>query len=424
MKCPRCGNEVGPEEAFCGQCGTPTSPSSQQTEMVNTTPPPRNGLLSSYPTNGPSVQRNTYDFGEQSPINTQNPPPPPSARPSTPQQPAMRQSAPNQEGGFYQDATEAMSVLPNNPGQGYPAEQQPFPNPPIAGGYPTAGQPGQYGYQAEPAARPQTGSYPGQGYPQPPFQSTQGYDQGMGGGFGSQPQRQRNNTAIIILSVCLAVALISVVGFGALYLFRNQNNSNSSQGGQGAVSTLAPTATATTAPTPTPTLAPTATTAPTPTPTLVPTPAADANFTWCGQTCITNGFSTEYPASWKAGTGSDAQTIQFVNPAQADQYAAFKTPGQTSSSAGDLVANDVQTNFAAKSGYTAVSPNSTVTISGETWVKAVATYQGDTQKERVEVYATVHQGKAYIIELQAPDAQFDTSNTQYFVNMIGRFQFQ
>jgi hypothetical protein len=40
------------------------------------------------------------------------------------------------------------------------------------------------------------------------------------------------------------------------------------------------------------------------------------------------------------------------------------------------------------------------------------------------VYATVHQGKAYIIELQAPDAQFDSANTQYFEAMLGRFQFQ
>jgi len=43
---------------------------------------------------------------------------------------------------------------------------------------------------------------------------------------------------------------------------------------------------------------------------------------------------------------------------------------------------------------------------------------------RIEVYATIHQGKAYIIELQALDSQFDAVNTQYFERMLVRFQFQ
>src|SRR5437870_6696420 len=61
MRCPKCGNEVSQDEAFCGQCGTPTSPPAHPTEMVYT-PPQRSGLLNSYNPN------NTY--------NTNNPNPP------------------------------------------------------------------------------------------------------------------------------------------------------------------------------------------------------------------------------------------------------------------------------------------------------------------------------------------------------------
>src|SRR5260221_9525016 len=45
MKCPNCGNDLNPEEVFCGQCGTPNLPTAKPTEMVNT-PPSRHGLLS------------------------------------------------------------------------------------------------------------------------------------------------------------------------------------------------------------------------------------------------------------------------------------------------------------------------------------------------------------------------------------------
>src|SRR5579872_7632646 len=53
MRCPRCGNEVSPNEAFCGQCGTPMSLPTQPGEMVNTSAP-RSGLPGTYNTNNPN----------------------------------------------------------------------------------------------------------------------------------------------------------------------------------------------------------------------------------------------------------------------------------------------------------------------------------------------------------------------------------
>src|SRR6185312_12602511 len=105
------------------------------------------------------------------------------------------------------------------------------------------------------------------------------------------------------------------------------------------------------------------------------------------------------------------------------QYASFKAEGPTTSSAGMLLESDIQTNFAVKENYVPFTTTSTATISGETWATTIVYYQTDTQRERVQVYATVHQGNAYVIELQAPDSQFDTVNAQFFLLMLNKFQF-
>src|SRR5438874_12711162 len=81
MRCPKCGNEVSQDEAFCGQCGTPTLPPAHPTEMVYT-PPQRSGLLNSYNpntinnTNNPNLPAsppNAYNTGMLPPPQTYNP---------------------------------------------------------------------------------------------------------------------------------------------------------------------------------------------------------------------------------------------------------------------------------------------------------------------------------------------------------------
>ena len=389
MKCPKCGNEVNQDEAFCGQCGTPMKPPSYQTEMVQA---PRSGQLNSYNPNNPAASNSqpTFQSGMVSPP----------------------QPTPNQASGFYQDATEAMSVVP----PGYP--QQGFAGTPAQGGYPGSGQ---YNPQVPPGQPPfQASNYTQHGFPQTPqFQSGQGY------GYPAQPQqtptpqKERGNTALIIASIFLVIALIAVVGFGALYLTRNHNPTRAA---------ITPTAVPTSAPTPTaiPSPSPTATATPTPvpSPTAAPTAAPDANFSWCTTACTTNGYIVEYPNGWNEQQTSDKTGTQFFNPSQTDTYAAFKTPGPTTSTASNLVAADLQTGFASQPGYAPPTSTETTTIGGENWTYAIAHYTFNSQLERIEVFATVHQGKAYIIELQAADSQFDSINTQYFAIMIGRFQFQ
>src|SRR5438309_1713789 len=114
MTCPMCGNEVSQEEAFCGQCGTPSLPSAPSTHMGNTAPA-RSGRLNAtgfytQHTNMPSP----YNTGSLLTPEAYNPLP---GRPMRPNPPTGRLAAPQQGSAFYQDATEAISALPGTNGQ-------------------------------------------------------------------------------------------------------------------------------------------------------------------------------------------------------------------------------------------------------------------------------------------------------------------
>lgn len=446
MKCPKCGNEVGPDEAFCGQCGTPNMPPAHPTEMVNT-PSPRSGLINTYNTrniagtgtqgtagNGMSSQNGTFPAGNSailpptqpyqgmsSPSSAGSPVPNGTAGLGQQQPPPAWPVPPQQSTNFYQNATEAMPMVPPGSGQSYPGAypQQNFPATPVQGAYPGNDQFGAQSFQTQNSPAP----YGGVSYsPIPGFAPGQGYT--AQSKLAAPPQKQ-NNVALVIACIFLVIALLIAVAFGTLYLTHRSSPR----------AATTPTVAATTAPSPTPIPSPTATAAPSPTPTtapsptVAPTPTPDANFAWCDTACTTNGYLVEYPTSWQQGQTADATGVQFTNPAQADEYAAFKTPGVTSSSASQLVANDLQTNFASKPGYQLITSTegSTATIGGETWTYEAATYQNADQNNTVEqivVYATVHQGKAYIIELQAPQSLYSTVNTQYFTPMLNRFQFE
>jgi hypothetical protein len=428
MKCPRCGNEVSQEEAFCGQCGTPNTPPANPTEMYST-PPPHSGRLGTQYPGRPftSARQQTFPPGTQAPSYT-------NASPSS-SFPSQQNPATNQQTGFYQDATEAISAVPGTPDQTYHPgySQQGFSGTSMAGGYPGSSQ---FGPQTQQSF--QSGHYTGQMPPtQQSFPTGQGYDYGTYGTFRTvtpPPPKPSRGPMIAVICVCLVLVVIAGIGVANFVITRNQTASQGATATAVTATAVVPSPTATVVATPTPDLTATASAAATPTaeaspsptasPMPSPTPAPDANFSWCGQTCQPYGFQVEYPDGWQMGQATNAIGEQFTNPTQSDQYASFKAPGPTNSSANDLVNNDLQTNFASKTGYTAPTTTSSTTISGTTWITAVAYYLSDTQqKERVQVFATVYQQKAYIIELQAPDSQFDGVNSQYFNLMINHYQF-
>ena len=416
MICPRCGNELGQEEVFCGQCGTPNTPQIPSPNSANASLP--NRFLPTHTTNMPfaSSQQNLLGPATQ---NTNLPPRFEGSGMATPSFPNQFSPegpiGPNQQTGFYHDATEALSVLPSRIDHAYPTAyppQQGFSEMPPSGAYPN---PTQFG---APRQQYQTGNFTGSGYTQPRFTPVSGFDNGMRVRPTPPPtaQKSQSNAVILTVSICLVVALISLVGIGTIFFVKGQGNAPQNNQ-QGAVSTATPIPTATPSPTPTP--SPTAIPSPTP----VPTQPPDTGFLACGPVCVSYGFTTEYPANWQPGAVTGSSGIQFTNPNQPDQYAAFKAAGPTTDPADALVTSDLQTVVAPKPNYTAPATTSTTTITGETWIMAIAYYQPDTQKERVQVYATVHQGQAYIIELQAADDQFDEVNAQFFINMLSRFQF-
>jgi hypothetical protein len=407
MKCPICGNEVGPEEAFCGQCGTPIIPNRpiQPTEPV----PPQNSLLRSYNTNNntnlppgmqpPSYNTVPYSTGMQPPANNLMPP----------NQPLTRPVGPRHQGDFYQDATEAMPSFPASSAQNYPAgyPQQSFP---AQGGYPGAGQYGQ-------PAPFQSGNFAGTSYPAPFAPPAQGY--GASPRATPPPPKQQNNAILVVACVCLVIAILTVSAFGALYFLRGRSAPKVD-----VTPTVAPAATVGTTPTPAVTDTPVETPTTAPSPTADPTPLADPGFTWCDTTCTTNGFIIEIPNGWQKTSTADNTGTKFTHPTQSDEFAAIKLPASPGgASASDLVTNDLNANYANQPGYVPPTSTETTTIGAENWVYQIATYTFNGQKERIAVYATIHMNKGYIIELEALDSLYTTANTQYFEKMTGSFRF-
>ncbi len=379
--------------------------------MVYTPPPPRSGQLKLPPVPSAPLGYNNGRPAAPTPtvyntnILPQQGPPPGAAL--DPNASASRPGG-QQPGEFYQDATEAILLHPTNNAQGLPPGYNPasFLPPPQQGPYPASGQ---YGPQMQPF---QAGAYTQHSYPQAPqYPGGQSY-----AGYGVQPQYtppppgRKPRTGLLIASIVLAIVLTSVFAFGAFYLARGHSSPQVA---------ATPTAAPTLAPTPS------STATPIPSPTVTPTPAADPNFSWCTTACTTKGFIVEYPNGWNQSLTSDQTGVMFLNPAQQDEYAAFKVPvTQAGTNANQLVVNDLQSGFANQPGYTPPASTAVTTIGGETWTYGVAYYQPNTQRERVEVFATVHLGKNYVIELQAADSVFDQVNNQYYSTMIGRFQFQ
>ncbi len=392
MKCPTCGNVLTPGEAFCGHCGTPaiTPPPGYQAPVSMNMPSPRSGLLSTS-AYGIGSSANNYQPGQFTPAQTHFTNGPANSY---------------QQTGFYHDATEAMPPIQSaNSGllPGY--QQQGFLETAMPASYPDRNQ------FASQALYPfQTGNYAGPLPTQHPFSTGQGYNYGPQGKLLPPPQKQHNQ---VILIVCITLVLI-LLGVVTITTFALINHSNQSA----TLPTIVPTAIPTSAPSPTP--------APTPPPTAIPTPAPDAGFAWCDTNCSQNGFTTEFPLTWQGAPAANSPGVQFANPTMPEVYAAFKTPGATGSAANDVLMNDVQTTFGSQPGYAAPPAPAAATIDGAQW-SAIATNYNDTQNQpvRVEVYATVYQGKAYIIELQAPNTnnQFDAVKQQYFVNMLVKFQF-
>lgn len=432
MNCQRCGNEVQPEEIFCGQCGTATISSASPTNRVNSVSLGREDLLSPYKNASLPPQQIRTPRPQTPP--TQTPPhaqtknlfsPPgglftsghPSQETPEPQQGTI--GAKQEPTGFYQNPTEAISFPPNDAivGQAGNNPQQAFPSPQVQNDLPAIGQ-------HRLPVRPPTQSLQADQYDLPRSSHSGQGANGQGYGYGRpiipaippQPQKQQSSATVLIVSVCVVVGLVSIIAITTLFL-RGSSESTAHSGSMPSRVAQQPTPVPTATPTP----------QDTPTPTVVPTPLPDPGFAWCGPTCTNYGFSVEYPAGWQLGGTPTNNGIQFTNPAQPDQTATFKAIGPTGGSAGDILNSELQTNFMTKPGYTPPQGTGVTTLGGATWLATTVYYQSvDQQREHIVIYTIVYKSKGYIIEIQAPDPdgqQFTLVYNTYYAAMLNKFSF-
>ncbi len=440
MNCQQCGNEVQPEELFCGQCGTAILSSPLPTSRINSVSLGSKDLPLSHK-NAPSPPLHIRASHSQA-LSTQTPPHPqtknfisPSGGLSTtrhfsqetPESQQETVSVQQHQTEFYQDATQAMS-LPSNQaivGQARNLSHQTFMDAQAQKGLPALGQqrlpvrPPTQSLHADQYMLPRT-SYPGQ------VASGQEYDyqRPIRPSIPSQSHKQQPGLTILIVSISFVFLLISVIGVTVLFLRGSSQNVVTSE-------PLSPTVVL--QPTPTQTETPTPQTTPTLTP--VSTPLPDPGFMWCGPTCTNYGFSVEYPVGWQLGGAPTNNGIQFTNPAQPNQIATFKAIGPTSGSAGDILNSELQTNFVTKPGYIPPQGTGVTTLGGETWAATTVYYQSangygppnaSQQRLHVAIYTIVYQSKGYAIEIQAPDPdgqQFTQIYNMYYAMMLSKFSF-
>lgn len=118
--------------------------------------------------------------------------------------------------------------------------------------------------------------------------------------------------------------------------------------------------------------------------------------------------------------------MQFINPQLSEITATFKKPGTAYADSTQAMNGEMSSTYANQPGFTppAGAGQGNTTIGGENWSYTTIHYTLNGQPVRVEIIATIHQGSAYIIDLQAYEGEFDQVNQQYFVPMTGHFQFQ
>ncbi len=408
MKCQNCGNELGQDEVFCGQCGAPNAVPAQQTEMMQQapSPTPQSGLRG-----GTYGNNSSFLANQPSHFAPENLPP---SRPPK-QQPA----------GFYQDATEAIPYVPPAYLAGAYAQPQP--------GFPPAGSlqsgynnPVPAGTQPPPFA---TGNYPNTNFPptQMGFPTNQfGQSSGNYGGsnFGATypaPQPKHTNIALVIGIVCLVFAIIAVGIFGTIFVLNNGKGNPQSQPSPVAVATLAPTPTVMPTPTPVPT------DTPIPTPTVIPTPTPDVGFSWCnGTQCTSGGYQVEFPNTWGQSATEDGTGVSFTNTLDPNTYTAFKHPSGTFTSTDDMINNEV-TQLQQKYGPVTDNPAtaaSTLTIGGQDWNYKSFLYQVMVNNQPVQVQVNIYATTSgYIIDLASPMSEFTATYNQYFNSMLNSFRF-
>ena len=176
---------------------------------------------------------------------------------------------------------------------------------------------------------------------------------------------------------------------------------------------------------------PTATTVPTATPSIVPSPTLRPGFQLFVDKA--DGFLLQYPTGWTdrlSNPGADFAddslnaTFEMLVLLPSDSAAAGLSgdpndPASWVNFAMQSFANQFAGDFQQEAG-----PLPAAAFAGSTWqtARGLITYQEgqvSLDSTQVQVYATIYQGKPYIISLYAADGTFNVADMVYF-QQIGR----
>lgn len=170
---------------------------------------------------------------------------------------------------------------------------------------------------------------------------------------------------------------------------------------------------------------------PSPTATVKPTPTTLPGFSL--YTDSSDGFGIQYPRTWVLSPLSPG--IQFdddsANPGFEVQLLVpgsdtCPTSSATTTSGATVWVNCTLSILATKfhgNFEQAPGPTADVQIGAMTWQSGVAYLGKGTARVRVQVYATIHQGKPYIINLLAVDNRFSFGMLEFFQPMLQSFRF-
>ncbi|HEY7782956.1 MAG TPA: PsbP-related protein [Ktedonobacterales bacterium] len=171
---------------------------------------------------------------------------------------------------------------------------------------------------------------------------------------------------------------------------------------------------------------------PTPTVTPLPSPTSAVGAGLSAYVDTATGYEMGYPASWTAtqqnpGVAFDDANNDYEvhvilpnNSALPDQ----SDPTTMAASWVDYALDSEQQRWGANNFQRLGGPTPPVTIGGQAWQTGTALI--GTQYDariRLQVYATIHNGTAYVLVLLAPDPLFARGQQAYFGPMLASFVF-
>lgn len=176
---------------------------------------------------------------------------------------------------------------------------------------------------------------------------------------------------------------------------------------------------------------PTATVTPSPTATILPSPTAMDGFKVYAD--LPDSFVLQYPTNWvyhpiepnlgvefdDSTDNNSNYTMQILVPGEATTPGSGVSPNDPSAWVQYLM-DRLATSGAVQQ---ETGPLPAKNIGGEVWQSGIARVTSSGIVARVDVYATIHNGKPYIITLASVDDHFNTGSQQFFEPMLSSFQF-